>query len=203
LDDGGGGGGENVDPLTDVASVANAAMRKHADWKSTLNPPSASGDASRGDVRAQIELLAAAQATVLDRVGVFVSETTDALRALTTRFDHLSDVVTGLVNAANAHGGGPAKPPRASSVAKPLEESSKAAAAAARLAEARAAKAAAAAAEEERRKLREERAALDAEKAALRVAAAQLERAAANLEKAVPSAGVKEAAKSVGAAAAE
>ena len=113
------------------------------------------------DVRRQLGQLVAAQAHVLERLGVFVSETTAAIATLTHRMDALEGVVGAAASVSIAASANRVQERRDDTVE----------------------------ATDTAEALAKDRAALEDEKVALREAAAQLERAAAQLEQVVPGTG--------------
>ena len=119
------------------------------------------------ELRRQMTSLAQAHATVLERLGVFVQESSAAIANLTSRVEGAERAVVDAVERVEL---------MENQVGAAVSAGATVAASAAALA----------AAHPDTARLAEERAALEREKAQLRDAAAQLERAASNLERVVP-----------------
>jgi len=170
---GGGGGGVRVEgPSRTDPSVVVAATNDGDDDASAAagdsRVPEHPGTAEEvAALRAQMTALAQAQATVLERIGVFVQESSAAIANLTARVEGAERSVADAVERVEL---------MENQVGAAVSAGATVAASAAALA----------AAHPDTAKLTEERAALEREKAQLRDAAAQLERAASNLERVVP-----------------
>ena len=170
---GGGGGGVRVEgPSRTDPSVVVAATNDGDDDASAAagdsRVPEHPGTAEEvAALRAQMTALAQAQATVLERIGVFVQESSTAIANLTARVEGAERSVADAVERVEL---------MENQVGAAVSAGATVAASAAALA----------AAHPDTAKLTEERAALEREKAQLRDAAAQLERAASNLERVVP-----------------
>jgi hypothetical protein len=150
----------------------NVVVAANDESSSPVDIAMAAGDSTidAGEVaalRKQMTALAAAQATVLERIGVFVQESSRAIQTLTARIDASESAVADAVERVEV---------MENQVGAAVSASAAVASSAAALA----------AQHPDTAKLAQERAALEREKAQLRDAAAQLERAASNLERVVP-----------------